>query len=243
MEGSMTFKGLLLMWLIGCAKTAPIPNIADATPDQRVAPRFEEFQLGPGDSIAIKVWRHTDLDMDITIAPDGSITYPLVGQVVVAGMTYPELSATLTGAISEYYEDPQVSVNILELKSQKVFVLGDGVSSPSVLQLNNEMSILEALTRSGGLSSTARTRNVLLVRGGLDEPELFTVDVQAIYNNGRMDQMVFLQQGDIVVVPNKTITNVANYFKEVQGIVSPFVSGSAIFRNVTTGAGADASAE
>lgn len=236
-------QGMLLMWLAGCVKSAPVPNIADAAPEQLAARNFEEFQLGPGDVIAIKVWRHTDLDMDVTIAPDGSITYPLVGRVVAAGMTYPELAETLTTAISEYYEDPQVSVNILELQSQKVFVLGDGVSSPSVLQLNNEMTILEALTRSGGLASTARTKNVLLVRGGLDEPELFTVDVHSIYNEGRMDQMVFLQQGDIVVVPNKTITNISNYFREVQGIVSPFVSGSAIYRNVTTGAGPDASAE
>ena len=239
----MTIQGMLLLWLCGCAKNTNVPNIADASAEQRAVPEFEEFQLGPGDSIAIKVWRHQDLDMDVTIAPDGSITYPLVGRVVVAGMTYPELAETLSVAIADYYEDPQVSVNILQLTSQKVFVLGDGVTSPSVLQLNNEMSILEALTRAGGLSSNARTRNVLLVRGGLDEPELFTVDVQSIYNEGRMDQMVFLQQGDIIVVPNKTITNVANYFREVQGIVSPFVSGSAIYRNIVIGAGPDASAE
>ena len=234
---------MLLMLLSGCAHNAPIPNIADAAPEIRSVPEFEEFQLGPGDRIIIDVWRHSDLDMEVTIAPDGSITYPLVGRVVVAGMTYPELSQTLTSAIADYYENPQVSVNILELQSQKVFILGDGVSNPSVLQLNNEMSILEALTSAGGLASTARTRNVLLVRGGLEAPELFTVDVQAIYTEGRMDQMIFLKQGDIIVVPNKTITNVANYFREVQGIVSPFVSGSAIYRNVTTGTGADASAE
>ena len=239
----MKLNLLLLLGLTACAPKTPVANISEAPPEHRVAPEFEEFQLGPGDRIAIDVWRHSDLDMEITIAPDGSITYPLVSQVFVAGMTYPELSETLTEAIADYYEDPQVSVNILELMSQKVFVLGDGVASPSVLQLNNEMSILEALTRSGGLSNTARTRNVLLVRGGLDAPELYTVDVQSIYNEGRMDQMVFLQQNDIIVVPNKTITNVANYFREVQSLINPFVSGSAIYRNVTVGVGADASVE
>lgn len=239
----MKLNVLLFLGLTGCARNAPVANITEAPAEHRVAPQFEEFQLGPGDRIAIDVWRHSDLDMEITIAPDGSITYPLVGQIFVAGMTYPELSETLTEAIADYYENPQVSVNIVELMSQKVFVLGDGVSSPSVLQLNNEMSILEALTRSGGLASTARTRNVLLVRGGLDDPQLYTVDVQSIYNEGRMDQMVFLQQNDIIVVPNKTITNVANYFREVQSLVNPFVSGSAIYRNVTVGVGADASVE
>jgi len=234
---------LLGLAMLGCAPKAPIPNIAEAPEELRRALTPAEFQLGPGDKIDIAVWRHPDLNLSVTIAPDGSITYPLVGTVTVAGMTFPELSQALTTAIAEYYEAPQVAVNIAELNSQKIFVLGDGVTVPQVLQLDNEMSVLEALTRAGGLNSTARTRNVLLVRGGIDEPSLYTIDVNAIYSEGRMDQMVYLQQGDIVVVPNRTITNVSNYFREVQGILAPFVSGSAVYRNVAFGAGPDASAE
>ena len=223
---------LLLSVLIGgpalAKEKAPrLMNIVDADPAVRKVPSPSEFQLGPGDKIAIRVWRHDDLDMDITIAPDGSITYPLVGRIVVAGMTYP-------GLISEYYTNPQISVNILELHSQKVFVIGE-VTSPSVLQLSNEMSILEALTIAGGINSAARTNNVLLIRGPMEEPELYTVDVQSIYAQGNTSQMVYLQRGDIVVVPTKTITNVSRYFKEVQGTLSPFVAGTAIYRNATTG--------
>ncbi len=209
-------------------------NIAAADAAVRKVPTPAEFQLGPGDKIAIRVWRHDDLDMDVTIAPDGSITYPLVGRIVVAGMTYPELVNKLSKAISEYYQDPQVSVNILELRSQKVFVIGE-VTSPAVLQLSNEMSILEALTLSGGINPAARTNNVLLIRGSMDKPDLYTVDVQSIYAKGNTSQMVYLQRGDIVVVPTRTITNVSRYFKEIQGTLSPFVAGSAIYRNATTG--------
>jgi len=209
-------------------------NIAMADPAVRKVPRPEEFQIGPGDKIAIRVWRHDDLDMDITIAPDGSITYPLIGRIMVTGMTYPVLVEKLTTSISEYYDDPQVTVNILELKNQKVFVIGE-VAQPSVLQLNSEMSILEALTISGGINPAARTKNVLLIRGEFEKPQLYTVDVNAIYSRGETTQMVYLQRGDIVMVPTKTITNVARYFKEVQGALSPFVAGSAIYRNATTG--------
>jgi len=153
---------------------------------------------------------------------------------VVSGMTYPQLVDKLTKAIAEYYEDPQVTVNILELKNQKVFVIGE-VTQPSVLQLSNEMSILEALTIAGGLNPAARTDNVLLIRGELDKPKLYTVNVKAIYARGDTAQMVYLQRGDIVMVPTRTITNVARYFKEVQGALSPFVAGTAIYRNATTG--------
>jgi len=209
-------------------------NIAAADEAVRKVPQPEEFQLGPGDRISIRVWRHDDLDMDVTIAPDGSITYPLVGRVMVSGMTYPQLVEHLGSAISEYYTDPQVTVNILELKNQKVFIIGE-VTSPAVLQLSNQMSILEALTLSGGINPAARTNNVLLIRGGIDKPELYTVDVKAIYAQGDTEQMVFLQRGDIIVVPTKTITNVGRYFKDVQGTLSPFVAGTAIYRNATTG--------
>ena len=220
---------------IHAGKRNPRPiNIAHADPAVRKVPQPEEFQLGPGDRIAIRVWRHDDLDMDITIAPDGSITYPLVGRVVVSGMTYPQLVERLSGAIAEYYTDPQVTVNILELRNQKVFILGE-VTSPAVLQLSNEMSILEALTLSGGINPAAKTNNVLLIRGGMDKPDLYTVDVQSIYARGNTGQMVYLQKGDIVVVPTKTITNVSRYFREVQTTLSPFVAGTAIYRNATTG--------
>ena len=209
-------------------------NISEADPAVRKVPSAAEFQLGPGDKIAIRVWRHDDLDMDITIAPDGSITYPLVGRIAVSGMTYPQLVEKLGAAIGDYYTDPQVSVNILELKNQKVFVIGE-VMSPSVLQLSGEMTILEALTLTGGINQFSRTNNVLLIRGGMENPSLYTIDVKAIYAQARLDQMVSLQRGDIVVVPTRTITNVSRYFKEVQGTLSPFVAGTAIYRNATTG--------
>jgi polysaccharide export outer membrane protein len=207
--------------------------ITSIDPAARMVPKPEEFQIGPGDKIQIKVWRHTDLDMDITIAPDGSLTYPLIGRIIVSGMTYSKLVEKLTGAISEFYSDPQVTVNILEVKNQKIFVIGE-VTHPSVLQLSNEMSILEALTIAGGINPAARTDNVLLIRGDLTKPKLYTVNVKAIYSQGDTAQMVYLQRGDIVMVPTRTITNVARYFKEVQSALSPFVAGSAIYRNAAS---------
>jgi len=219
---------------LGCARNAQVPNISEAPAELRVAPTPEEFQLGAGDRISIQVWRHEDLNMEVTIAPDGSITYPLVGRIELSGQTYTEILATLTAAVSEFYENPQVTVNIVEIKNQKVLVVGE-VSSPSVLQLSNQMSILEALTMTGGINPGAKTSNVLLIRGGVDVASLYTVDVESIYTAGNMDQMIYLQKGDILVVPARTITNMGRYFREVQGMLAPFVAGSAIFRNAVSG--------
>lgn len=226
-----------MIWLLasltaGCGGKAP-PNIADASPELR-APAPQDFVFGPGDILDLKVWRHSDLDMQITVAPDGNISVPLVGELVVTGLTYPELIDALESALSDYLVEPSVAVNIVSVSNQKVFILGE-VQNPAVLQIANEMTILEALIRTGGIHQDSRTDNVLLIRGNLDSPELFLVDVKAIYASGDMSQLVQLQRGDIVYVPAKTITNVERFFRRVQGIIAPFVGGSVVYRNAIQG--------
>lgn len=226
---------LLFATLLGCAAPARPPNVAESDVSLRLPPA-ERFTFGPGDTLKIWVWRHDDLTVDVIIAPDGYIAYPLVGRIQAAGLTYEELSKALQDKIDDYYVDAQVSVNITSVTNQKVFVLGE-VNSPGVLQITSELSLLEALVRTGGINQDARTKNVLVVRGGLENPKLFTVDVDALTGRGDMSQMVYLQKGDIVVVPTKTITNVERFFRHVQAILAPAVGASAIYRNVL-GAGA-----
>lgn len=226
----MPFFVLTLLW--SCATPVAPPNIAETDVELRLPPD-NQFTFGPGDSMRIWVWRHDDLTMDVTIAPDGAISYPLVGRLVVAGLTYEKLIAKLQTAVSEYYVDAQVQVNITAVTNQKVFVLGE-VQNPAVLQVTTELSLLEALVRTGGINPDAKTKNVLLIRGGLDSAKLYTVDVEGILA-GDMKQMIYLQKGDIVVVPTKTITNVERFFRHVQAILAPAVGGSAIYRNALGG--------
>lgn len=223
---------VLAVVLTGCAPKVRPPNISET--DVQLQAPTADFTFGPGDTLSILVWRHDDLTMDVTVAPDGAISYPLVGRLQVAGMTYQMVVNTLTKAISQYYNDAQVAVNVKGIASQKIFVFGE-VNAPQVLQLTQEMSILEALVRSGGINSDARTNNILLIRGGMDSPKLFAVNVDAIYGRGDFSQMIFLQRGDIVYVPAKTITNVEKFFRHVSAIIAPAVSGSAVYRNVISG--------
>jgi polysaccharide export outer membrane protein len=223
--------GLLTLFLLGCVGLQRPPNVAELDDAQVALPAPTAFTFGPGDSLSIWVWRHEDLTVDVTVAPDGMISYPLVGRVQVAGRTYDDLVKTLQDGIDEYYVDAQVSVNIKQVTNQKVMVIGE-VATPQVLQITNDLSLIEALTRTGGINPEAQTRNVLVVRGGMEKPTLFTVDVDALYGRGDMTQMVYLQRGDIVYVPTTTITNVERFFRSISGILSPAVSGSAIYRNL-----------
>lgn len=226
----------LLCFALGCAthSATAVKPVTEAEPAIRSVPGPEAFQLGPGDRISVRVWRQDDLTADLVVGPDGTLSFPLAGTIQAAGLTYPELVTKLTASLAQYYENPQVTVNIVEVQSQKVFVVGE-VDTPSVLQLSAPMTALEALTRAGGINQYARTSNVLLVRGGLETPELYTLDVDAVLYRGDTAQNVWLRQGDILVVPTKTITNAARFFRDVQTILAPFLAGSAIYRNALGG--------
>ena len=218
-----------LLVVLACVPLDAPVNVAEAGVELQL-PSSKAFTFGPGDTIRIWVWRHEDLTVEVTVAPDGAISYPLVGRITVAGLTYDELIAQLQGKVSEYYVDAQVQVNVLSVTNQKVLVLGE-VQMPQVMQITNDLSILEALVTAGGINPDAQTSNVLLIRGGLASPKLYTVNVDAVYGRGDMTQMVYLQRGDIVVVPTKTITNVERFFRRVQSILAPAVGASAVYRN------------
>lgn len=222
--------GLCVALLGGCAKHS---SASSELPELR-PPSAQDIVVGPGDVIAIKVWRQQELEGQMVIAPDGTLSLPLAGRVQVAGMSWSELVAAIDQSLSEYLVDPSISVELVETNSQKVFVLGE-VQNPAVLQAVNNLTILEALARTGGINPDARTDNVMLVRGGMEEPQLYLVDVEGIYQRGDFSQLVTLQAGDIVVVPAKTIVNVERFFRRMQGVLAPFLAGSAIYRNAVSG--------
>ncbi len=222
----MGLFGVIVSISLGWA--APPPNVADL--HLPPAPRGP-FVFGPGDKLELRVHRHADLDGPLLVAPDGTVTVPLVGRVVVGGHSYDAVVADIERSLRDYYTDAAVAVNVLEVNNRKVFVVGE-VKSPSVLQITGEMRVLEALVEVGGIHPDARTHNVLLVRGGLGEPVLATINVDALLT-GDLAQNVALQPDDIVVVPAKTIVNVERFFRRVQGILAPFVSATQAWRNVS----------
>jgi len=229
----MRFFLLLMFSLMACMPKQAV-NVSKA-PEGLVSlspPQAEDFVFGPGDVIDIKMWRQEDMNMQVVIAPDGVISYPLVGRIEVAGLTYPELMRVMEKALGKYYNDPSIAVNVVKVSNQKVFVLGE-VANPAVLQIENDLSVLEALTRTGGIDPNARTNNLLLIRGGIDDPTLLTIDIDAVFSKGDLSQNIYLQRGDILLVPSKTIVHVERFFRRAQSVLAPFLAGSAIYRNVS----------
>jgi polysaccharide export outer membrane protein len=126
----------------------------------------QEYTIGPRDVLGITVWGQNDLSRDYTVDPDGFVPFPLVGRVKAAGATPKELAAQLTELLGkDYLVNPQVIVSVREYLSQKVQVLG-AAEKPGVYYLTGPTSVLEILSKAGGLASTAGKQVILLRNHG-----------------------------------------------------------------------------
>jgi polysaccharide export outer membrane protein len=223
-------NGLLLLSLIvlqACATVEkPASELAPPTltPAENMVkkPRISDLVLGPGDVMEITVYRQDDLNKKIQIPPDGRIFYPFVGEVQAAGMSVVRLRDKLTEGLSPYVMDPQVSVAVTALRSEKVFILGE-VERPGIFALESGMSVLEAISGAGGFTKDAKWSNVLLIRNGLERPQLASLDLKKTLKQGDLSQNVTLASGDILYVPPVFIADVSRFARHLEFILRPIL--------------------
>ncbi|MDP9156661.1 MAG: polysaccharide biosynthesis/export family protein [Pseudomonadota bacterium] len=139
-----------------------------------------------------------------TVSPDGTIFFPFLDKVRVAGKTAGEIRDQLAAALTPYFKKPQVDVRVLAYRSQKVSVTGE-VKTPGPLAMSDvPLTLVDAITRSGGTTADADLQRVRLTRNG----KLYQLDADGVLDRGEIDQNVMLQAGDIVNIPDRTDSRV-----------------------------------
>ena len=218
---------ICLILLTGCAATKAasttaqdVPQAPEETPNEI---KITEFILGAGDTIEISVYRHDDLKKTAKIDVSGIISYPLIGDIQAAGISIFQLRDKIRDGLSKYIVNPQVSVNVTSVQSQKVIVLGE-VKNPGIFSLDRPMSALEAMSNAGGFTLDGKQNSILLIRGGMKKPELITLNLAKALNEGDLTQNVMLQRNDIIYVPRTFISNVDRFFAHLSAIISPLLS-------------------
>jgi len=139
------------------------------------------------------------LSGSVTVRPDGFITLPLVNEVQVVGLTTAELRNLLEQKYSEFVTSPSVTVRVAGIASNEILLLGE-VARPGAYPLTNNSSILEVLTRAGGLSRFADRDNIRVMRRSEGKVTEFVVDYDAILK-GDLKQDILLRPGDRILVP------------------------------------------
>jgi polysaccharide biosynthesis/export protein len=173
-------------------------RVTEGTPDPAKPPE-EFYVIGAGDVLNINVWKEPSLSGTVKVRPDGFVTLPLVNEIQVVGMTTTQLRKVLEGKYKEFTVDPFVTVRLEAIASSEVFLVGQ-VSRPGALPLNGNETLLQILTRAGGLTVFADRSNIRVVRRDGDKVTEYVSDYDGIIK-GDLKQDILLRPGDRIIVP------------------------------------------
>ena len=167
-----------------------------------------QYLIGVGDVLFISVWQVPDLTRDVTVRPDGKISYPLIGDVPAEGLTFDVMDKLLTERLKLYVRDPQVSVELKSMAQQRIVLLGE-VNQQGLLAIpGRSVTVPEAIALGQGFKRIgAKVRDVAVLKGYPRHPQLYHVDIKALFAKGEDPQRLVLAGGDIVFVSRSWIGN------------------------------------
>lgn len=187
---------LVIILLLGA-----LPVFAQAPPVTPPAPGVE-YVLGPQDVLDIAVFGEADLTRTVTVRPDGKISFPLVGEILVTGMTAPQVAEKLTAALKVYLKNPRVTITVSQARPDAVrlfvYLVGQ-VQNPGAYELRTGWTVMEAIAQAGGLTPKAALRKASLIRRATNQTQL--LDLDRIMLKGDQSANVALQPGDVILVP------------------------------------------
>jgi polysaccharide export outer membrane protein len=162
----------------------------------------QAYKLQPGDLVEIQVFREDNMSRTLRISGKGTVTFPLVGVVSIAGYSLEEAERKLMDSLSQYLKNPQVSMLVKEYGNKTVYVLGQ-VHKPAAIQIPPEkpLTVLEAITSVGGFTDIANTSKVRVLRMTNGKQTAMDVDVTQITKQGDKSLDISLMPGDVIFVP------------------------------------------
>jgi polysaccharide export outer membrane protein len=161
----------------------------------------DEFVIGTGDVLAINVWKEAEVSRVVPVRSDGRISLPLVGEIQAGGRTSKELETEISAKLKDFVSEPEVTVIVQEIKSQKFNVLGM-VMKPGSYVLTNPTTVLDAIAMAGGFRDFAKKKDVYVLRRAPDGNETrLPFNYKDVVKGQRSMQNIALQSNDTIVVP------------------------------------------
>jgi polysaccharide export outer membrane protein len=163
-------------------------------------PLDPSYIVGIADELQISVWKEPDLSMPVVVRPDGMITLPVIDDIKVVGLTTKQVQDVLTDKLKNVVSDPQVTVIVRNIRSRKVYLVGQ-VGHPGAVTLNGKETILQVLAESGGPGPYAKSDKIYILRNTDGRQEKLTFNYKKAVKGGDPSSDIPLKTGDVIVVP------------------------------------------
>ncbi|MEX0739705.1 MAG: polysaccharide biosynthesis/export family protein [Pseudohongiella sp.] len=163
---------------------------------------FSDYRIGPSDVLSITVWQQPELSRTVAVRTDGFITYPLLGDMAVAGMTPTELRDEIARDLEAYVNImlSEITVAVDEINSYTVSVLGE-VKTPGRFSFQSQVTVLDVLAEAGGFTPFADTRDVMILRIENGETRRIEFDYRRVIRGRSSPEELTVYPGDIIMVP------------------------------------------
>jgi polysaccharide biosynthesis/export protein len=184
-----TFAGVVVAVLVLLAAALPMHAQVPA-----------DYVLGPGDVLDVAVFGEGDLTRTLTVRPDGKISLPLIGEIIVTGLTPRQLTEKLATALQVYLKNPVVTVTVstTRVSEQMIYLVGE-VRNPGPYEMRRGWTVLEAIIQAGGVTDKAHLRRASIVRRLANQT--IALDLDRLIRKGDQGANVPLEGGDVILVP------------------------------------------
>lgn len=164
-------------------------------------PHDDSFVIGNDDVLSINVWKEPDISRSIPVRSDGKISLPLVGEVQASGRTPLKLEQEIASRLQNYISEPEVSVMVQQINSQKFNVLGQ-VAHPGTFVIANSPTVLDAIAEAGGFRDFAKQKSIYVLRQNPDGTETrLPFNYKDVIKGKNLAQNVKIQPRDTIIVP------------------------------------------
>jgi polysaccharide export outer membrane protein len=179
--------------------TSALPKEPAASSAQSVI--ASSFVIGVDDILAINVWKEPDISRSVPVRSDGKISLPLVGELQARGQTPKKLEVEIAKRLQQYISDPEVTVIVQEIKSQKFNVLGM-VMRPGSYPLTKPTTVLDAIALAGGFRDFAKQKDIYVLRPvAQGSPKRLTFNYKDVVKGRNPAQNIELESNDTIVIP------------------------------------------
>jgi len=158
------------------------------------------YIIQPGDVLDIQVWKEPEVSQKVPVRPDGKISLPLVNDIQASGLTAAALTADLSERLKKFIADPQVTVIVSEINSQRFYVMGE-VTRGGTYPLAPGMTVLQGLSSAGGFTPFANPKKIYVLRDEDGKQVKYPFNYKEVVKGKNQDQNIPLEPGDTIVVP------------------------------------------